>query len=295
MNMIEENDIIERANFFQLVQVWPLSERLDYQAWIANFKDEDKDIAYRLLNFFMYFPESMVRKMLTNSIQSAIELLSRSSDLSLKIDDIYFSYIPGETLNVSDSGAMLLRKVRDLFNIKEDKLLYVENLVQKINDNPNKKNYVIFVDDFIGTGFQATTAWNETKFKDQLLTDIFSSPNNMAIFANLISNYKGLEKVKDECSNLIVFTNHVLGPEYNLFNKECYCWEGDEELFKRAQNLIVSCCKENGGKHFHGISTQEAMGFKKQGLALAFEHGVPDATSQIFYLKSDTWNPLLKR
>lgn len=38
-----------------------------------------------------------------------------------------------------------------------------------------------------------------------------------------------------------------------------------------------------------------AKGFGGQGLAVAFEHGIPDAVPAFFYWESDNWVPLIKK
>ena len=47
---------IERAQYFQTVQVWPLSSELNYIGWLNNFKKkQDKELACMILDFFQYY------------------------------------------------------------------------------------------------------------------------------------------------------------------------------------------------------------------------------------------------
>lgn len=41
-----------------------------------------------------------------------------------------------------------------------------------------------------------------------------------------------------------------------------------------------------------GNSVNDVMGFAKQGLALAFHHGIPDACPAFFYWNTENWKPL---
>lgn len=292
-----ENEILEKSSFFQKVHVWPLNERLNYLAWLKNFKkEEDLEIAYKLLNFFMYFSENMVRKMLTSSIELALDKIRNIKGEEIKISNIKFTYMPGETLNVSDSGFLYLRNVRDIYKLDENILFHIKDLVKYLDSNPQENHCVIFLDDFVGSGMQAHTAWNITEFENGIkLSSIFDNSKNIAVFATLMANHIGHKKILEDCKNLNIVTNHVLGEEYNIFSEKCLCWEGNIELYKKGCEMIKRLCVENGGKDFYGFYTHEAMGFKKQGLALAFSHGYPDATSQIFHLESDSWHPLIKK
>ena len=65
----QENDVIlERCSLFQQMQIWPVTEVLDYQGWLRNFTKEEKPIAKKILNAFMYFPQPMINHMLITSV-----------------------------------------------------------------------------------------------------------------------------------------------------------------------------------------------------------------------------------
>ncbi len=67
----------------------------------------------------------------------------------------------------------------------------------------------------------------------------------------------------------------------NLFN------DGVELILRKSKELnIPSTC---------GLDVNDEKGFKEQGLALAFEHGAPDAIPAFFYWKYENWTPLIKK
>lgn len=39
----------------------------------------------------------------------------------------------------------------------------------------------------------------------------------------------------------------------------------------------------------------DEKGFNKQGLAIAFEHGTPDAIPALFYWETEDWTPLINK
>lgn len=44
-----------------------------------------------------------------------------------------------------------------------------------------------------------------------------------------------------------------------------------------------------------GSDVIDVQGYKQQGLALAFAHGMPDACPPIFYWETSTWKPLMNK
>ena len=94
---------------------------------------------------------------------------------------------------------------------------------------------------------------------------------------------------------MIITPTHIIGPEYNLFKKECFCWKNDEQLYLQGTELILRKSKELGIPFKNGNDTQDVRGFDEQGLALAFEHGAPDAIPSFFYWCHDNWTPLIKK
>jgi hypothetical protein len=44
-----------------------------------------------------------------------------------------------------------------------------------------------------------------------------------------------------------------------------------------------------------GAVVNDWQGFHKLGLALAFQHCVPDATLPLFYWEHNEWHPLIRR
>ena len=45
----------------------------------------------------------------------------------------------------------------------------------------------------------------------------------------------------------------------------------------------------------NGGQVNDVKGYREQGLALAFEHGIPDACPPIFYWETGDWKPLMNR
>jgi hypothetical protein len=295
------NESIERADFVRRIQTWPLNDVLNYKGWLNNFSTpEEKAIAGVILKFFTFYPDAMINQMLKAAIGYCGEYLAvRFSDW--QHDDFkkrcIYSFIPGETINPTDSGHMYVRKLRESLGIPQSQIVYYPSLYTYL-ENSNIATPVIFVDDFVGSGAQCVKAWNENKGgrEQYTLSEIASKTDHVFIYSPLIANHVGHDRIKQKCKGLQLVTCHVLNNEYNLFDPSCICWNNDNELYRKGVSLILNKSREQNIPFTRGIEDVDVRGFCEQGLALSFANGgVPDAIPAFFYWYSDTWAPLIKK
>lgn len=290
--------IIKKSDFFKELQVWPLNEVLNCKGWLNNFSDIEREIACHILDFFIFYPRNMVNKMLKKVIGHAGYIFeSHFSDW--KYEDFktrcFYSFIPGETSNPTDSGHTYVRKLRNSLEIPEERIVYNDDLYRILERYTNLP--IIFVDDFVGSGAQCDYAWNKkVGYNGYTLNEIASMFSHKFVYVPLVVNRIGYERIKNNCSGLELVTNHILDEKYNLFKPECICWKGDYNLYIRGVKLILDKSKELGIPFTNGKSVLDAKGFGEQGLAISFDDdGVPDAIPPIFYWCSDKWTPLIKK
>lgn len=295
-----DNQLIEtkeRSRFFQTVQAWPLDNELNFNDWLNNFDEgEERNIACNILDFFTYYSKQMVNQMLQTSVSKSGYFFSKHfSDWQhhdFKHRCIY-SYIPGEIQGrPADSGNLFSRKLRDDLNIPEIQIVSYSDLAKELSLF-KKPVPIVFVDDFVGSGQQVLKAWSVNEFDGLTLKEICKQANHCAVYAPLIVNYTGYEVITDQCEGLNLCTNHILGPEYNLFHQDCICWKNDPELFRKGVDLILKKSQKIGIPSTGGADERDEKGYGMQGLALSFEHGAPDAIPAFFYWNSDNWNPLI--
>lgn len=295
-----QNTTINRSKFFQTVQILPLNEEFNYNGWLTNFKTtSDKELACLILDFFLYFPIKQVDKMFITALELAGAKLSKilpDWTHNFYFDKCLYSYIPGETINISDSGFSFARKLKEVAEIPENRLIEYTKIPETL-DRIGKPTPVILVDDFIGTGAQCTKAWNENlfDFNKKTLKEISIEGNHIFIYAPLIVNYIGYNRITKLCPELLITPTHILGPEYNLFNPNCFCWKGNIDLYNRGVELILRKSKEVNIPSTNGTDMQDEKGFGMQGLAMKFEHGAPDAILSFFYWCHDKWIPLFNK
>lgn len=290
----------DRAKFFQTVQAWPLDDDLNYNGWLNNFSEgEERQVACQILDFFNHYSSKMVIQMLKTSVSNSgyvfIKHFGDWQHSNFK-DRCIYSFIPGETLNPTDSGHIFTRMLRDEMGVPEDRIVNYQYLPQ-ILDSMAIPTPIIFVDDFVGSGAQVRKAWLQNKFtyNSKTLAQICTDGNHCAVYAPLIVNHQGNQVIVNQCPGLHLSPTHILGPEYNLFNIDSICWKNDPDLFKRGTDLILNKSRILGIPSTGGTDTRDEKGFGEQGLAISFHHGAPDAIPAIFYWSTDNWTPLIRK
>ena len=285
----QENDfVLERCSLFQQMQIWPVTEVIDYQGWLRNFSKEEKTIAKKILSAFMYFPQPMINHMLITSVGYAGKEISKVFN-NWKHEDFknrcLYSIVPGENPNISDSGFSFSRILKEQLHIPEGRMKFFNELVEILRKTTDQ--IVILVDDFVGSGEQCINMWFQ-------IEGAVKANSHLIVYAPLIINHIGEKRIKENCPDIILTPAHYLGPEYNLFNQSCRCW-GNEEEYKSGLEIIEKKSRQIGVPMINETDTAYYKGFYAQGLSLAFSHGAPDAILPLFYWQENRWNPLVNK
>ena len=291
-----KQDLLPKFKFYQDIRLWPKDSDFDYEGWLENFAPDEQEIAQKILDFFVYFPDDIIDQ-LFRTVMGRAGYFFRRFDNSWCNESFskncWYSYVPGEVQNISDSGYIYTRKVREVLGVPQDRLLDFDELVLRLNAAKTPQN-VILTDDFVGTGHQCDTAWNGYLFtKIPTLKEIVISKGHKVIYVPLIVNEQGKNCIERACGGLKLDFAYQLGPEWNLFKPNCFCWERDEGLFNAGVALIKEKSGGIGIKDDNSVCS--VKGFGGQGLALGFSHGIPDACPGFFFKEAENWVPLKKK
>ena len=289
----------ERYKYYRETQLWPLADDLNYEQWLDNFAEgEEKDIARRILDFFIYIPDKLINQMLATVIGKCGYYFKRQrgawTDNDFKTN-CWYSFVPGEELKPTDSGYVFNRKLRDKLHIPEERIINYSELQEKLAISTNQN--VILVDDFVGSGHQTLVAWTLRRYKttNKSLQETAADNNHCVVYSPLIVNQKGYETIINNCHGLGLVYIHLLNNQYCLFDKDCPCWGGDDSIYQKAIKLIEDKSVALKIPHTGGANPIDFKGYQEQGLAIAFEHGMPDACPPIFYWETANWKPLIKK
>lgn len=291
--------VLQRCSFFRRTQVWDASE-VKFEGWIENFSGEDERfLAAKILNGFIYYSKSMVNRLLYDAIGNVIadiQHIRGCSEYRFYNKNVYYCYIPGEKPSETDSGHIFLRKLRDALHVSPDRILAPSQLVSLLERGRTETLNLVFCDDFVGSGCQCRVALHETTYSELggvSIYDFAVANNHVLAYAPIIANGLGYKRITSWLPKLLLRPVHVLGDEYNLFCSTCFCWNHDIGLFKEGIAMICDKCKSLG---ICDDNKEVSMkGFHGQGLMIGFEHGIPDSDSAIFFYTEKGWTPLMER
>lgn len=291
-------DELSTYQFYQEMHLWPLTTELNYEQWLNNFNEgEDRNIARQILDFFVFVPDIHVDQMLQTVVGKCGYFFKEKVKAWTHehfFTDCWYSFIPGEKPSFTDSGYIFTRKLRDVVGIPENHIVGFDNLIASILKGEPIYN-IILVDDFVGSGAQCYEAWNLHEIEDHTLSDIAKRNDLNIVYAPLIVNDMGRKRIELYCEGLKLEYIHLLKEEYNLFNVNGLCWNGDQILYNKWCALFDKICQQENIPLTNGNNVNDGRGFGEQGLAIAFSHGIPDACPAFFYWSSDTWKPLIKK
>jgi hypothetical protein len=293
----DESFVLGKCDYFIDVQLWPLTERLNPRRWLSNFLPAEKPFALHLLNAFTYFNHSCTEQLflrafqgLSRTIRTPFDsLLTAKHKWRLFLDTVIVTCVRGENPNPTDSGMTFLRMARQVLGIAQNQIMEPNAAILELRKHPDRP--VVFLDDFVGSGNQFITTWNaeiDVEGGASLSFARLSSllRNASFYYCPLICTSYGKTRISAECKKVILEPAHLVGEEYSAISYKSVIWPPSVRL--EAIKFLETASQRAGlGERWRG--------FRQLGLALAFEHSVPDATLPIFYHKTDTWKPLIER
>ena len=124
---MKDKDLTNKFKFYQEIQLWPKNSDFNYEGWLENFDaGEERGLAQHILDFFIYFPDDIIDQLFRAVVGRAGYFFKKHdstwSNRSFS-DSCWYSYIPGEESNPSDSGLIYTRKVREVLGVPQERLL----------------------------------------------------------------------------------------------------------------------------------------------------------------------------
>lgn len=290
--------ILDRCMFFRKAQVFPLSSGYDFEGWLSNFSDvADRFIAAKILAGFVYFPKMIVERMLYDAVGNAnckIAEMRGVRDPDFYKENIYFSFVPGEHPESTDSGYVFLRMLKEKLNIPSKRIIDFRELGHKIRvEGKGHELNIVLCDDIVGSGNQCVNALMSSELCGEPIYECAERCHHILSYVPLVANTSGVEYIKHQVPNLHLWPVHTIGDEYDLFSEKCICWGGDPKLYKAGIEMIRRKSAEIGLLEDGGVAS--VRGFNNQGLIVAFEHCIPDAAPAIFFTTNHGWKPLKRR
>jgi hypothetical protein len=296
----------------------------DLEKWLANFSDEKERFhALYLLSKFMYFGAVPMKKLLKSLYRDLyrypiIDSIRRNNNNTLDKNFIESAFKVEENNtkflgvgNPSESGAHLLYFFRQENKLSKQLFIYTDEVIDRNGTTeqlhfPDVRHYV-FIDDFCGSGSQATSDTNIKRCVSNLkrlssnirisYLMLFATTNGIDIVRNS-GLYDNVEAVIELDNTYKCFDNHS-----RLFpQKDDFCFNKDftqEFCYRHGLPLIRSILQKEGFKDskLDNYSNVAALGWGDCQLLLGFYHNTPDNTLPIIWYDEDeiSWNPIFKR
>jgi len=297
--------VAENWRFFVNAQLWPRAARFDPKGWLENFDATDQKYAIRLLEGFTYFADDLVAALFRSAFQNLSQLVVQNKDNYFAASSQWTQFlesaivvrVEGHNSSDADSGFIFTRMARDRLGVQEGQLLSPAKALEHLRAKP--RGNVIFVDDFVGSGEQFEHTWRKVhqlpnfayvSFKS--LVNTIGSGSVGFYYCPLICTEIGRDHIAATCPLVKVVPAHVLPETYSALSSKSVIWRDD---MQSDGPLFVERASAKAGIPYREGQEGCWTGYRRLGLALAFEHGWPDAVLPIFTHQENGWKPLLKK
>jgi hypothetical protein len=294
-------EILETRRYYSGLGLWPaIPGSINPEGWLTNFRgDLDQEIAIELLDSFVHFSSAQTKRLLASAFHTLSYQIERKrgvhpysgSGWRDYLDNVQVSYPQEDERDPAGSGRMFLRQARANLLPSEDQLHDPDDLLITLAHSSVAMD-VILIDDFAGSGDQFLRAMRrevhinatETTTYEELISQ---RRLRTCYYLPAVATSKAVERIQGEIPFIEVRPAHVLPDRYSaahpktLLVPEHLRGELDGFLLRHARRA--------------GYSEAGRYGHRKGGLAISFDHGVPDNTLPLFVADAHGWIPLRKR
>lgn len=283
------------------------------QEWLSNFdgqlftQEKERRIALYMLSQFIYFGDRQLRELIGFCYQDGLrrqkmrEIRKANSDTRDEdfLERKYKEILKGTRFvpigNPSESSAHLLYYYRQENGLHKKLFVQPHKLLE---DNSQSDGVpiadIIFIDDFCGSGSQATA------YVNALSREIRRKYPNVKLQYHVLFAYNlGLEYVRNSGVFDSAYAVYNLDETFRVFSSNSRFWPSDtsgEINAKEGMELAERYCE-------HLVSNDPAymnkwkFGWSDCALMLGFRHNTPDNTLPIFWYAPTNgfWKPIFRR
>lgn len=234
-------------------------------SWTNQFSLEDRPFIEKLLSNFQYYS--------SKKVNSTIKVLHTKIQKALKIPAENIWYVPVGYVAKSGTAVAYFYKIQN--NLPQNRFI-------SSNDLPNlqltKESAVVFLDDFIGSGHQATMVWQ--KILEPIIPMDLPCP---IVFGALVGFEKGIRYLESSTKFEVIVADII--SDSNLpFSLQSTIFDNEEEKLKTE--TIVK-------KYGEILYPQHPLGYSESKGILGFFYSTPNNTIPIFWSTEKNWQPLL--
>ncbi|TRZ50402.1 hypothetical protein D4S03_06820 [bacterium] len=282
------------------------------EGWLDNFQPDDPGSprserlhALHLLAQFMYFGSREIREMLRAVFRDLykypiVDTIRRKNNNTRDINFIkaeFSKHLQSTRFlgvgNPSESGTHLLYYFRQENGLPKTQFIHSHQIFKRYGQqeqtvlrSPEVRRYV-FLDDFCGSGTQASDYSNE------IVKDIKELDSSIEVdYYMLFATRSGRDFVKNNTMFDRAECVLELDDTFKCFGDACHYFLEQHEAIDKAFSLTT--CRNYGLR----LCPEHPLGFNDCQLLIGFHHNTPDNTLPIFWYDAPgplPWTPLFKR
>lgn len=260
------------------------------RTWLQQFGDvKNQRVMFSLLKQLKFYSADTIRiKMkeaygiIERSIQKKIRYFEPNFNSDIN-SHILVSYLD----KIGKSGAYYAKLFADENHIHHESVIE-KNLIQnRIMKNSNIKS-LVFIDDFIGTGFSAMEFLSDL-LHDEVLTSYLKEKDIDINFVSVSGFSQGKEYIKNNVKFGIKLDINICDP-----------LSESDRIFSESSNYFESnsdksIAYELSLKHGKQLEDQHPLGYKDSQAFVVFENSCPNNTLTVLWKEKKDWYPLFKR
>ncbi|WP_284760858.1 hypothetical protein [Curtobacterium sp. MEB011] len=284
-------DVLKRVGFLSDLGLWAaLPREADPRGWLSNFDDsEDQAIAVALLRSFIYVSRDLTDQLVLSAIQGVYGAtpVRTPLDWASFLNTTLLTYPTSRKSDAAASGHLFLRAARDQVGFREDQLVDPRDLVSRIEaaDHPQS---VVFVDDIAASGSQFidTVVRKEAPGANSIAELLTGGLISTLVYAPAIATSYALRQIRELTPIRDIKPAHILPGDYSASDPLTRL------VPEERRNALESFLQRYADSA--GYNETEPYGYHRLGLAIGFEHKIPDATLPLFRSIKNDWTPLFR-
>ncbi len=241
----------------------------DIDAWVDQFKKQDKDVAARLLDSVQLVTRAEMELAFRTLMKSLPGWHHQKAKRTGEWRFVPYAVRPGES---GDHMTACFRQAMGMRERYHDPLfVYAHQLpAQKLTGNDT----VVLIDDFAGTGNQACKSWN------QLFRELVGGAGTVYLMV-VAATVQAQDEIRKN-TDLQVMTHYNLISSDNLFSDDCF------HFTEAEKQTVLKYCAE----HF----PDKPKGYGDCGLLFVLQHDCPDNSIPILHsYNRNKWVPIFPR
>ncbi len=247
-----------------------------------------------MLDSLVYRPLTQTHALITQLVQRSLPDLTRSaafprSPIDYWQDILSSSSEPGIRIvpviskgdPPSKSGPVVARFIQRHLRVNSKWIWWPDDVRRKLD---GKIHTIVFVDDFLGTGYQFLRFFRQEGFGRL-------DPRVTLVYAPLVAHERGVLRLRQSLGRVHLAWVESLDHTYSLFSPV-----SDNKLppdmGAEALRKIYDQYLKNRQLH---VLPKRILGYGQLGLCFSFEHATPNAALPLLWLERSHYIPLFKR